>query len=43
LRLGAKERRFGADSGQKYEDFVQKYRHNPCLEDTAMPPTIQSQ
>jgi len=25
LSLGAKERRFGADSGQKYEDLVQKY------------------
>jgi len=25
----------GADSGQKYEDFVQKYRHRLCLEDTA--------
>jgi len=31
LRLGAKERLFGADSGQKYEDFLQKYRHSPCL------------
>jgi len=33
LRLGAKERLFGADSGQKYEDSVQKYRHSPCYED----------
>ena len=31
LRLGAKERLFGGDSGQKYEDSVQKYRHSPCL------------
>jgi len=35
LRFGAKERIFGADSGHKYEDFVQKYRHSPCHEDTA--------
>ncbi|AES88631.1 transmembrane protein, putative [Medicago truncatula] len=28
LSLGAKERRFGADSGQKYEDLVQKYEAN---------------
>ena len=35
LRLREKERLFGADSGQKYEDYVQKYRHNPCHEDTA--------
>jgi len=26
LSLGAKERRFGADSGQKFEDLVQKYQ-----------------
>jgi len=25
LRLGAKERRIGADSCQKYEDLIQKY------------------
>jgi len=30
LHLGAKERLFGGDSGQKYEDSVQKYRHRPC-------------
>jgi len=30
-RLGAKERLFGADSRQNYEDFVQNYRYNPCL------------
>jgi len=35
LHLGAKERLFGADSGQKYEDYMQKYRHNLCHEDTA--------
>ena len=35
LRLGAKERLFGADSGQNYEDSVQKYRHSPCHENTA--------
>jgi len=28
LRLGAKERRFGVNSGQKYEDLVQKYEAN---------------
>jgi uncharacterized protein (DUF924 family) len=28
LSLGAKETRFGADSGQKYEDLVQKYEDN---------------
>jgi len=28
LSLGAKERRFGADSDQKYEDLVQKYEAN---------------
>ncbi|AES78931.2 hypothetical protein MTR_7g051170 [Medicago truncatula] len=39
LSLGAKETRFGADSGQKYEDLVQKYEayhqkawHGPCLQ-----------
>jgi len=35
LRLGAKERWFGADLGQKYENSMQKYRHSPYLEDTA--------
>jgi len=25
LSLGAKERRFGTDSGKKFEDLVQKY------------------
>jgi len=35
LRLWAKERLFEADSRQKYEDSVQKYRHSPCHEDTA--------
>jgi len=34
FRLGAKESLFRGDSGQKYEDFVQKYRHSPCNEDT---------
>ena len=28
LSLGAKERRFGSDLGQKYEDLVQKYEAN---------------
>jgi len=28
LRLGAKERRFGVYTGQKYEDLVQKYEAN---------------
>jgi len=37
LSLGAKERRFGANSEQKYEDSVQKYHTQP------VPPTIQSQ
>jgi len=37
--LGAKERRFGADSGWKYEDLAQKYEatnqktwHGPCFQ-----------
>jgi len=37
LSLRAKERRFGADSGQKYEDLVQKYQAQP------VPPTYQRQ
>jgi len=31
LSLGAKERRFGADSGQKYEDLVQKIYNTPLV------------
>jgi len=29
LSHGAKERRFGADPGQKYKDYVQKYQAWP--------------
>jgi len=38
LRLRAKERLFGGDSGQKHEDSVQKYRHSPCHEETGSCP-----
>jgi len=36
LRLRTNERIFGGDSGQKYEDCVQKYKHSPYHEDTTL-------